>query len=166
MSRRPAGALRRSAYVLPESVAELCLVRVGFRYKGISAAFFARRIRRDLDASVGQALAGGLGLLHSDRFEMGRGHFGLLQYWASFADVERWIGREPHAGWWREALDRARSRGDFGVYHETYLVPRDRVESTALNVEATGLAAFGTMVDATGKAANSRGRLGLGPRGG
>jgi hypothetical protein len=54
-----------------------------------------------------------------------------------------------------------RTRGDLGVYHETFLVPRTRLESIYLNCRPAGLAAFGTTAEPVGPDTNSRGRLGL-----
>jgi hypothetical protein len=53
-----------------------------------------------------------------------------------------------------------RTRGDFGIYHETYLVPRDRIESVYLDCAPAGLAAFGVPGEAVGPLTTSRGRLG------
>lgn len=147
---------------LPESVTELCLVRVGIQTKGLRGLLFARKIAKDIDRSAAEAVQSGTGLLLSERFLFGLGHFGVLQYWRSFDELEAWSHRPPHSEWWRQAAERIRTRGDLGIYHEAYLVPRERVESIFLNCEPTGLAAFGATADPVGADTNSRGRLGRG----
>jgi hypothetical protein len=148
---------------LPESVTELCLVRLGIQARGLSAWLSLRRWQRAIDGESAAAIAAGAGLLHSERFSLGRGHFGVLQYWRSFAELDAWSRRPPHSEWWRAAVARMRTRGDLGVYHETFLVPRARVESIYVNCRPAGLAAFGTTAEPVGPDTNSRGRLGIGP---
>jgi hypothetical protein len=43
-----------------------------------------------------------------------------------------------------------RTRGAFGVYHETFLVARDQVETISRDCRPTGVAAFGTLAEAVG----------------
>ena len=145
----------------PESVPELCLIRLGIQSRGLRGFAYAIGVGRAIARSAKEAIASGAGLLHSERFLAGRGHFGVLQYWQSFESLEAWSHRPPHSEWWREAVDRMRTRGDFGIYHETYLVPRDRIESIYLNCRPAGLAAFGATGEPAGADANSRGRLGV-----
>jgi hypothetical protein len=146
----------------PESVTELCLVRLGFQTSGLSAFFYARRLVRAIDRSAAEAVSTGAGLLLSERFLLSRNHFGVLQYWRDFGALEAWSHRPPHSEWWRQAVERMRGRGDFGIYHESYLVPRERIESIYLNSRPTGLLAFGTTGEPVGGDTNSRGRLGQG----
>src|SRR5215218_3468699 len=121
--------MRRLIATPPESIAELCLIRVGIQTRGLRAVPYAARLRRAIDRSSAEAIATGAGLLHSERFWIGRGHFGVLQYWRSFEDLEAWSRRPPHSEWWRGAVERMRTRGDLGVYHETFLVPRDHIQT-------------------------------------
>ena len=144
----------------PESVEELCLVRLGLVVRKLRGLPFAMRMARAIDRAGAEALGSGAGLLRSERFRAGWDHFGVLQYWMSFEDLERWSHRPPHSDWWREALDRMRQRGDFGVYHETFLVPKEGVESIYLNCPPVGLAAFGVTGEAVGRSTTSRDRLG------
>jgi hypothetical protein len=146
---------------LPGSVTELCLVRFGWQARGVAARFYAAKLARAVDRAAAEAVASGAGLLHSERLAFGRGHAGVLQYWRSFDALEDWSHRPPHADWWRGAVERMRGRDDFGVYHEAYLVPRDRVEAIYLNCRPTGLAAFAAAGAPVGADTNSRGRLGL-----
>lgn len=138
---------------------ELCLVRLGFQCRGLRAVLFGARLGRAIERSVREAITADAGLLHSDFFRLGPGHFGLFQYWRSYDALEAWSHRPPHSDWWREAAERMRTRGDFGIYHETYLVPRDRIESIYWGCSPAGLAAFGVTGEPTGPDTNSRGRL-------
>jgi hypothetical protein len=152
--------MKRIVARLPESVTELCLVRLGVQVRSLGGLLYARRVAKAVDRSAAEAVASGAGLLLSERFRVGPGHFGVIQYWRGFDELEAWTHRPPHSEWWREAVDRIRTRADFGIYHEAYLVPRDRVESIFLNCRPTGLAAFGVIGDPVGADTNSRGRLG------
>lgn len=152
--------MQRKSASLPEGVAELCLVRLGFQARRWAALPYARRIAKAIDRSASEAISAGAGLLHSERFAFGPRHFGVLQYWRSFADLEQWSHRPPHSEWWRGAVERMRTKGDFGVYHETYLVPRSAVESIYLDCEPVGLATFGTLGEPVGTRTTSRDRLG------
>jgi hypothetical protein len=145
---------------LPESVAELCLVRLGIQVKGLSAWLFARRLRSAIAADARRAMAEGAGLLNSETFAIGITHFGVLQYWRSFDDLDAWSRRPPHSEWWRSAVERMRLRKDFGVYHETFLVRSPDIESIYLDCRPAGLAAFGLLSEPVGPMTTSRGRLG------
>ena len=76
--------MNRVVASLPESVAELCLVRVGLQCRGIPSLLYALRLGRALDRAAAEAVASGAGLLHAIRFVIARDHFGMLQYWESF----------------------------------------------------------------------------------
>ncbi len=105
----------RVVATLPESVEELCLVRLGLVAQRIRALPFAARLGRAIDRAANEAIGSGAGLLRSERFRLGWGHFGVLQYWANYEALEKWAHRPPHSDWWREALERIRTRGDFGA---------------------------------------------------
>jgi hypothetical protein len=152
-------AMRRVVAELPESVEELCLVRLGLVARKLSAIGFVRRCGRDIDRSAREAIAAGAGLLRSERFVLGWGHVGVLQYWSGFEALDDWSHRAPHSEWWRAAAERMRTRGDFGVYHETFLVPRANVESIYLDCPPVGLAAFGLTADPVGPKTTARDRL-------
>jgi hypothetical protein len=152
--------MNRITASLPEGIAELCLVRLGFQCRSLTARLFSLRLGWTIDRASAEAVAAGAGLLRSERFAIDASHFGVLQYWRSFADLEAWSHRPPHAEWWRKAVERMRTKRDFGVYHETFLVPRDRIEAIYLDCAATGLATFGTIGEPVGPQTTSRGRLG------
>jgi hypothetical protein len=144
---------------LPEEVSELCLVRLGIQVKSLSALAFAFRLRSAIAANAGEAIATGAGLLNSQSFAIAINHFGVLQYWRSFDELEAWSRRAPHSEWWRSAVERMRTRQDLGVYHETFLVKAVEIESIYLDCRPTGLAAFGSLGEPVGPMTTSRGRL-------
>lgn len=152
--------MERVVATLPESVAELCLIRLGIQVRRLSALPYTLRLGRAIERSAAAAIAQGAGLLHSERFLAGWNHAIILQYWSGFAALEAWSHRPPHSEWWREAAERGRVRGDFGIYHEVFLVPRERFESIYLNCRPAGVAAFGGRSGAVGPLATSRDRLG------
>ncbi len=152
--------MNRVVAVLPESVEELCLVKLGLMVRKIRALPFAIGIGRAIARAAGEATKAGAGLLRSEGLLADQRHFVILQYWASFGQLEAWSHRPPHSDWWKLAVERMRTKGDFGIYHETYLVPRAGVESIYLNCPPTGLASFGTSGEAVGKMTTSRDRLG------
>ncbi|CAN5911255.1 DUF4188 domain-containing protein [soil metagenome] len=152
--------MQRQAATLPDSIEELCLIRLGIQARRLRAVPYVRRLGKAIDQSAAEAIASGAGLLHSERFLIGWNHFGVWQYWKDFEALEAWSHRPPHSDWWRGLLDRARTRGDVGVYHETYLVPRRNVESIYLDCQPVGLAAFGTLSAPVGALTAGRDRLG------
>ena len=52
------------------------------------------------------------------------------------------------------------SRGDVGIWHETYLVPAGAYEAIYIGMPCQGLGAAGRLVPATGKRETARGRAG------
>ena len=152
--------MRRVVATLPEGMEELCLVRLGFRVRKLRAWPFALRVGRAIDRAAAEAIAAGAGLLSSETFLVGRDHLGVIQYWRDFESLDAWSRRPPHSEWWGQALERMRTKGDFGISHETYLVPRAGVEAIAIDCPPTGLFAFGATGEATGPMTTSRGRLG------
>jgi hypothetical protein len=147
-------ALNRVVAELPESLEELCLVRFGLVARRLSAVGFVWKMEREV------ARVSAEGLLRSERFSMGWRHVGVLQYWAGFEALDAWSHRSPHADWWRAAVDRMRTKGDFGVYHEAYVVPRANVETIYLDCPPIGLASFGTIGAPVGPKTTAKDRLG------
>jgi hypothetical protein len=145
---------------VPESVEELCLVRVGVVVRKLRALPYAARLGRAIQRSTEEAIGSGAGLFGSERFRIGWSHFGFLQYWSSFEALDAWSHRSPHSDWWRDALERMRKRADFGIYHETYLVPKAGVESIYFGCPPAGLGRFGVKGEAVGLSTTSRDRLG------
>lgn len=147
---------------LPDTVSELFLVRMGIQIRRGSAWFFARRLRSKIRDWALFAMAEGAGLLCSESFSFSPFHFGFLQYWRSFDDLESWAHDHPHSEWWRSAVERMRQKRDLGVYHEAFLVRPADIESIYMDCEPTGLATFGSLAEPLGPLTTSRGRLGRG----
>jgi hypothetical protein len=145
---------------LPDAMVELCLVRLGIQVKSLSAWLFARRLRAAIVTDARSAAGQESGLLNSESFAFGLTHFGVLQYWRSFDDLEAWARKPPHSEWWREAVERMRRQQDLGIYHETFLVRGTDLESISLNCTPAGLARFGRLDQPVGPLTTSRGRLG------
>jgi Monooxygenase af470-like len=145
---------------LPETVTELCLVRMGIQVHRPSAWLFARRLRSRIITESRGALADGAGLLCSEAFTLSIKHFGFLQYWRGFDEMEAWSRRPPHSEWWRKAVERMRVQQDLGIYHEAFLVRAAEVESIYMDCQPTGLGTFGQLAEPVGPLTTSRGRLG------
>ena len=144
---------------LPETVTELCLVRIGIQVRRASGWLFAPAAIAN--CQLGAVCNGrGAGLLGSDSFSSSIGHFGFIQYWRSFDDLEAWSRDHPHSDWWGMAVDRMRERHDLGVYHEAFLVRAGDLESIYMDCRPTGLATFGVLTEPVGPLTTSRGRLG------
>lgn len=77
---------------------------------------------------------------------------GIVQYWRSFEALEAYA-RDPDAAHWPAWVDFNRrlkhSRGDVGIWHETYLVQDGAYETVYSGMPPFGLAAASRMVDAT-----------------
>lgn len=153
--------MRRVVATLPEGLNEICLVRLGIQSKGWWGPAYARSVMKSIEASSQKAIQDRAGLLHTDMFLISFRHWGLIQYWESFDKLEAWSHSPPHSEWWRQVLERARTKQDIGIYHESYLVPSSKLESIYLDCEPTGLASFGRLGEATGTRTTSRDRLGL-----
>jgi Domain of unknown function (DUF4188) len=83
----------------------------------------------------------------------------LLQYWRSFADLER-FARDPdtaHLPAWREFNRRIGASGDVGIWHETYHVRAGEYEVIYGNMPRFGLAAAAEHVP-IGRVGHSAGR--------
>ena len=87
----------------------------------------------------------------------------LVQYWRSFEHLERYARSHDHLHWpaW-VAFNRrtAASRGDVGIWHETYCVRAGEYEAIYSGMPPTGLGAAGRLVPAAGRKESARGRLG------
>ena len=152
--------MNRVVATLPDSVEELCLVRVGLMVLKPTSALFAFRMGRAIATALKHPDAHSQGLLASERWTAGWGHMVIFQYWASYDQLEAWSHRAPHSEWWQKANERMRTKADFAVYHESYIVPRTGVESIYLNCPIIGLASFGKTGSAEGEMTTARDRLG------
>lgn len=87
----------------------------------------------------------------------------LVQYWRSFEELERYSRANDlaHLPAWRSFNKRVRDNGTVGIYHETYRVPVDRIETIYGNMPPFGLgAALGSSKVGSG-AQSAAERLGL-----
>lgn len=99
---------------------------------------------------------GDLGLLHARSYWSGRDVL-VVQYWRSVEDLGR-FAKDPglaHAPAWAEFNRRAAGTGDVGIWHETYRVPADQVETLYGNMPPFGL---GAAYDAVGRSGSARNR--------
>ena len=86
----------------------------------------------------------------------------IVQYWRSFDHLEAYArSRErEHLPAWK-AFNQAvgRSRGDVGIWHETYQVRAGEYECVYSGMPAFGLGAAAELEPATGKRESARGRM-------
>jgi len=93
------------------------------------------------------------------------GHMGLMttiQYWRSFEQLESYARSRDHAHWpaWVAFNKRLnKSRGDVGIWHETYRVAAGQYETIYSGMPPHGLGKFATRVPSTGQRESARGRI-------
>lgn len=86
----------------------------------------------------------------------------IVQYWRSFDHLEAYARSGDYAHWpaWLEFNKRmAKSRGDVGIWHETYLVRAGEYEAVYSGMPPFGLGQAGRRVPAAGRKESARGRL-------
>ena len=86
----------------------------------------------------------------------------IVQYWRSFEDLERYANSHDREHWpaWRAFNQRVRnSRGDVGIWHETYRVEAGAYEAVYSGMPTRGLGRSGRLVPATGRRETARQRL-------
>ena len=90
-------------------------------------------------------------------------NFGVLvQYWRSFGHLEAYARNSGQLHWpaWVDFNRRiGGSRGDVGIWHETYKVRAGEYECVYSGMPLFGLAKASSMVDAAGPLESARGRL-------
>ena len=89
---------------------------------------------------------------------------GLLtvQYWRSFEQLEVYARSHDHLHWpaWVAFNKRmAKSRGDVGIWHETYLVHAGEYEAIYSGMPRYGLGKIGNLFTASGRHDSARGRV-------
>jgi hypothetical protein len=87
----------------------------------------------------------------------------IVQYWRSFEHLEAYARDQNQSHWpaWVDFNKRVgASRGDVGIWHETYRVRAGEYETVYSGMPMFGLAKASTAVDAIGKLESARGRLG------
>lgn len=89
-------------------------------------------------------------LLHARTWWSGRNVL-VVQYWRSAEELGRYATDpdHPHAAAWREFNRRLAASADVGIWHETYAVGADQVETLYGNMPPFGLAAAYGVVPAT-----------------
>ena len=90
----------------------------------------------------------------------------IVQYWRSFEHLERYARSRDHEHWpaWVAFNTRlGRSRGDVGIWHETYQVHAGEYETVYSGMPPFGLGRVGMLVPASGAHDTARGRLGSTP---
>jgi len=94
------------------------------------------------------------------------GHNGLgrviVQYWRSFEQLEAYARAKDQKHWpvWVEFNRRfGTSRGDVGIWHETYIIKPGNYEAVYSGMPPYGLGKVGMLVPASGKREAARSRL-------
>lgn len=105
-----------------------------------------------------------IGCLHTE-FNLGPSGPVLVQYWRSFADLEKFSRNpsEAHLAAWKRFNQAVGSDGLVGIWHETYLVRPDEYECVYANMPRFGLGAAVEHVEAVGQRETARLRLGANP---
>ncbi|MBW4688519.1 MAG: DUF4188 domain-containing protein [Komarekiella atlantica HA4396-MV6] len=101
------------------------------------------------------------GFLGGETFIYWRG-VGLLQYWRSFEDLERFARNpsDPHLEAWQRFNRAIGADGSVGIWHETYLIEPGRYKAIYGNMPVFGLAAATKHVPAMERRETARRRLG------
>ncbi len=88
----------------------------------------------------------------------------LVSYWESPEHLQRFAADRdaPHLEPWRRYMRKVGSRGDVGVYHETYRVRAEDRETVYANMPAMGLAAATAHVPVAAGANTAKQRLAAG----
>jgi hypothetical protein len=87
----------------------------------------------------------------------------IVQYWRSFEQLEAYARNHDLAHWpaWVAFNKRVGgSRGDVGIWHETYRVGAGQYEAIYSAMPAFGLGKVGQLVPASGARETARGRIG------
>jgi hypothetical protein len=86
----------------------------------------------------------------------------IVQYWRSFEHLERYARSQDGQHWpaWLAFNKKiGRSRGDVGIWHETYRVRAGEYEAVYSGMPPIGLGKVGILVPASGARESARGRL-------
>ncbi len=89
----------------------------------------------------------------------------IVQYWRSFEHLEAYARDKNQEHWpaWVAFNKRAgASRGDVGIWHETYVVKPGQYEAVYSGMPAYGLGRVGKLMPASGRMEHARERLGAG----
>jgi len=120
-------------------------------HKWLPVVMAMPRMIRELEADPNSGFLG-----HTMGFKV------IVQYWRSFDHLEAYA-RSQDQGHWPAWLDFNKqvggSRGDVGIWHETYKVRAGEYEAVYSGMPPFGLGRVGALVDATGSRDSARGRL-------
>ena len=97
------------------------------------------------------------------REELGTDKPLIVQYWRSFEHLETYARDANQLHWpaWTDFNRRVgQSRGDVGIWHETYQVRAGEYECVYSGMPLFGLAKASQAVDASGQLESARGRIG------
>jgi len=85
-----------------------------------------------------------------------------VQYWRSIEQLTAYARTQDygHFPYWVKFNRKLGKTGDFGIWHETYLVKAGQYECVYSHMPPFGLGKVGQFLDATGARATARGRLG------
>ena len=86
----------------------------------------------------------------------------IVQYWRSFEQLEAYARSHDHSHWpaWAAFNKRMReSRGDVGIWHETYMVRAGQYEAIYSGMPRWGLGNIGVQLPASGRKESARDRL-------
>ncbi len=86
----------------------------------------------------------------------------IVQYWRSFEHLEAYARSHDHHHWpaWVAFNRRMReSRGDVGIWHETYQVRAGQYEAIYSGMPRYGLGSVGKLIPASGRKESARDRL-------
>jgi hypothetical protein len=89
----------------------------------------------------------------------------IVQYWRSFDHLEAYARSRDHRHWpaWVGFNKRiGKSRGDVGIWHETYQVRAGEYETVYSGMPPYGLGVAGKLVPASGRHESARGRISRG----
>ena len=87
----------------------------------------------------------------------------IIQYWRSFDALEAYARSRDGLHWpaWMAFNKRmARSRGDVGIWHETYKIAAGQYEAIYSGMPARGLGKVSQLLSAEGARDTARGRIG------
>jgi len=101
---------------------------------------------------------------HPESGFLGHNGFGkvIIQYWRSFEHLEAYARAQDRQHWpaWVDFNRRVGgSRGDVGIWHETYLIKPGHYESVYSGMPPYGLGKAGRLIPATGKREAARSRV-------
>ena len=120
-------------------------------HKWVPAVLAMRRMLKELDA-------------HPEAGCLGHGGLGavIVQYWRSFEHLEAYARAKDREHWpaWLAFNRRvSASRGDVGIWHETYLIKPGNYEAVYSGMPPFGLGKAGKLVPATGARESAAARL-------